>query len=167
MAAISHSIIIAYFKNLQEKLIGVEDFFRMDLSEIQGSFRSSANLPCLTAESHESDFSNSRTNQSVHSRNFAFTVWYKPELGNFNQQNQMLDESEAMGLKIIARMRQDATDKNHFLFNKFKVENVKNQKVGPTFNEQLYGYRFTGEISGTQSLIVSADDWTDIDNVCS
>lgn len=167
MAAVSHSVLIDYWKHIKDNLNGLEDFFRMDLSEIKGAFRSSANFPCLVAESHESDFGNSKTNQSVNNRTFAFTVYYNPESGNFLEQNEMLDLSEAMGLKIIARMRHDATIKTHFLFNRFKVENVKSHKVGPVFNEQLYGYRFTGEISGAQSLIVAAHDWEDIDEDCS
>ena len=139
----------------------------MDLAEIKGAFRSDADLPCLVVESHEGDWDKSKPNQSVNDRAFAFTVYYDPENGNFDEQNDMLGLSEAMGFKIIARMRHDATIKGHILYNKFKVESVRNHKVGPVFNEQLYGYRFTGEISGAQPLIVSADDWTDIDAVCS
>jgi hypothetical protein len=167
MTAISHSVIINYYQQLQQNLIGLEDFFRMDLTEIQGSFRSDANFPCLTVESHESDLGKSQFNQSVNDRSFAFTVFYNPENGNYDEQNQMLDASEAMGFKIIARMRYDATQKNHFLFNRFKAETVKTQKIGPLFNEQLYGYRFTGEITGPQPVILDADDWLDIDAVCS
>ncbi|QQV91394.1 hypothetical protein Leef1_3 [Polaribacter phage Leef_1] len=167
MATISHNSIIAYFKDLQEKLIGLEDFFRIDLAEIKGAFRSDASFPCLVVESHESDLGKSKPNQSVNDRTFAFTVYFNPENGNFDEQNEMLDLSEAFGYKIIARMRHDATIKNHILFNRFKVSEVKNHKVGPVFNERLYGYRFTGEITAQQPLIVSPDDWTDIDLICS
>lgn len=166
MAEISHNSIIAYFKEIQENLIGLEDFFRMDLSEIKGAFRSDANFPCLVVESHESDLGKSKHNQSVNDRSFAFTVYFNPESGNYEEQNQMLDLSEAYGYKIIARMRHDASIKGHILFNRFKVSEVKNHKVGPVFNERLYGYRFTGEITAAQPLIVSPDDWVDIDVVC-
>ena len=167
MATISHSVIIVQFENIQQNLKGLEDFVRMDLAEIKGAFRSSADFPCLVVESHDGDLGKSKPNQSVNDRNFAFTVYYNPENGDFDEQNTMLDLSEAMGLKIIARMRHDATLPAHFLFNRFKTESVKYHKVGPVFNEQLYGYRFTGEITATQSLKISPADWTDIDEACS
>jgi hypothetical protein len=163
---ISHAVIINYFEDLQKKLNGLNDFFRMDLAEIKSAFRSAASFPCLVVESHESDFGKSKTNQSVNDRTFAFTIYYKPENGNFDEQNEMLDLSEAMGLKIIARMRHDTAIRTHFLFNKFKVETIKNHKVGPVFNERLYGYRFTGEFTAGEPLKVSPEDWSDIDAVC-
>ena len=164
---ISHTTIIAYFKDLQTKLNGLEDFFRMDLSEIQGAFRSSANFPCLVLESHEIDLGDSNFNQSVANRTFAFTVYFNPESGNFNEQNEMLDLSEMMGLKIIARMRHDTRLPESVIYNHFKVNSVKAHKVGPLFNEHLYGYRFSGEFVAASSVAVSADDWNDIDSVCS
>lgn len=166
MATITHSIIVNYFSDLQKKLNGLEDFFRMDLTEIQGAFRSDADFPCLVVESHQSDLGKSQINHSVNDRSFAFTVFLNPEIGNYSEQNEMLDISEELGFKIIARMRYDATKPDHFLFNRFKVSSVQNQKVGPLFNEHLYGYRFTGEITAAQSLIVNTEDWTDIDEVC-
>jgi hypothetical protein len=167
MPTISHNIIINYFKEIQENLNGLNDFFRMDLAEIKGAFRSDADFPCLVVESHESDFDKSKHHQTVNDRTFAFTIYYNPENGDFDEQNEMLDSSEAMGLKVIARMKHDAADKTHFLFNKFKVSSVGCHKVGPVFNEKLYGYRFSGEILDNDALIIDPADWTDIDEVCS
>ena len=82
------------------------------------------------------------------------------------EQNEMLDQCERLGLKIIARMRYDARQPGHLLHNRFKVSSVKWMKVGPLFTEELYGYRFTVEIEGGESLKVQADDWADIDTVC-
>lgn len=167
MSKISHSIIIEYFETTQQNLNGLEDFFRMDLAEIKGAFRSDADLPCLVVESHESDFDKSKHHQTVNDRTFAFTIYYNPENGNFDEQNEMLDASEVMGLKVIARMKHDAANKTHFLFNKFKVSSVRSHKVGPVFNEKLYGYRFTGEILDNDALIINPEDWLDINEVCS
>tara|TARA_R110002096_G_C14661308_1_gene728008 strand:+ start:11761 stop:12258 length:498 start_codon:yes stop_codon:yes gene_type:complete len=164
---ITHSTIINYFKNIQTNLNGLEDFFRMDLSEIKGAFRSSANFPCMVAESFDIDFAKSQVNQSVTDKAFAFTIYYNPENENFDEQNTFLDLSEKMGYKVIARMKHDAADKTHFLFGRFKAETVRGHKVGPVFNERLYGYRFTGEITAPTPLIVDAADWEDIDAVCS
>ena len=166
MAVITHQILVNYFKSIAENLNGIEDFHRMNLSEIQGSFRSSANFPCLTIESHDGDFKDSNLIQSVNDRAFAFTVFTKPKIGDYEDQDTKLTESEAYGKKIIARIKHDASIKDHFLHQNFKVETVSYSKVGPLYQEQLYGFRFTGQIKASDPLIVNPDDWTDLDTTC-
>jgi len=166
MAEINHSVLEAYFKQIAANLKGINDYFRMDLTEITGAFRSSANFPCLLAESHESDLGDSSIQQTINNRTFAFTVYFKPAKKDYDDQNLKLTESEIFGYKIIARMKHDSTIKGHFLYNHFKVENVTNHKVGPVFNEKLYGYRFVGSIKAHQPLKVNPADWEDNPTIC-
>lgn len=166
MATITHKILVDYFKSIATNLNGIEDFHRMNLSEIQGSFRSSADFPCLAVESHDGDFGDSNIMQSVNSRGFAFTVFTNPERGDYEDQDTKLTESENYGKKIIARMRHDASVKGHFLNGSFKAATVKYSKVGPLYQEELYGFRFVGEITSTDPLIVDPADWEDITEIC-
>jgi len=163
---INHSVLDAYFKQIAANFKGIKDYFRMDLTEIQGAFRSSADFPCLLAESHDGDLGDSSIQQTINNRTFAFTVYFKPEKDDYDDQNLKLTQSEIFGFKIIARMKHDATIKGHFLHNHFKAETVKNHKVGPIFKEKLYGYRFTGEIKAHQPLIVDPNDWEDTPTIC-
>ena len=166
MAEINHQILVDYFKSLAENLIGIEDFHRMNLVEIQGSFRSSASFPCLVLESHDADWGDSNLQQSIKDRNIAFTVMTKPEKANFEDQDTKLTESEILGDKILARMRHDANNPNHFLYNHFKIENVKSSKVGPLFSERLFGYRNVCSINAPKKLILDPADWQDIETTC-
>lgn len=163
---ITHANIVAYFEKLVTNLKGIESFFRMDLTEIQSSFRSSANFPCLVLESYEGDLQDSNTSNSVNQKTFAFTIYTNPKADDYNQQNLELSLSEELGLKIIGRMRHDAAQPDHLLFRKFKVENVSYAKVGPVFNERLYGYRFIGVFLENQSLKINPLDWEDLPSVC-
>lgn len=164
---INHSILVTYFKYLADNLKDINGFFRMDLTEIQSSFRSKIEFPALVLESHEGNFEASNVQSTVNDRTFAFTIYLKPLKSDYDDQNQKLSSAETIGLKVIARMKHDATLPNHFLYNRFKVNTVSYAKVGPVFNEQLYGYRFVGSILGTEPLIVVPSDWEDLPEICS
>lgn len=163
---INHTTLTNYFESLANNLNDISSFFRMDLTEIQGAFRSKATFPCMVTESHEGNFGNSNTMQSINIITWAFTIFTKPAKSDHDDQNIKLGDAEDIGLKILARMRHDAATPGHLIYNKFKVENVVYAKVGPTFNEQLYGYRFIGTIQGHEPLIVNPDDWADTPTIC-
>lgn len=164
---ISHQIIVDYFRSIAENLKDLNGFFRMDLTEIEHSFRSNAQFKCLVLESHEGNFEDSTMQSNVNDRTFAFTIYDHPKNMDYDDQNQKLSECESVGLKVIARMRHDASLPGHFLYGKFNVGTVTYAKVGPVFAERLYGYRFIGSIKGVESLKVDPSDWTDDPLVCS
>ena len=168
MSAPTHKPIIDYFEFLNAASVHFQEnsFFRMDLQEIFDSFRSGISFPAMAVESPEGDAEGSDITSSALTRTVAFSIYQLPQAGNAAQQNEMLDECERIGLKILARMRYDARQPGHLLYNRFKVSSAKWMKVGPLFTEQLYGYRFTVEIEGGESLKVDAADWKDIDLVC-
>ena len=164
----SAKLLIDYLKqlNLASVHFGENSFFRMDLEEIFGSFRSGISFPALAVESPEGDAEASDITGSALSRTLAFTVYQNPRHGDFEEQNIMLDECERIGLKILARMRHDARKPEHLLYNRFKASSAKWIKVGPVFTEELYGYRFTVTIEGNESLKLDAADWKDSDLTC-
>lgn len=164
--ATTHAIIVNYFSNIADTLIDLKSFYRMDLTEIQGAFRNNKVTPTLVLESHEADLGDSNVMQTVKNISFAFTIYILPKTGDYDDQNAKLDESEIIGLKVIARMRHDATIPGHFLYNKFKSAEVNYSKVGPVFNEELYGFRFSGNIKAPDPLIVNPTDWTDNPTIC-
>jgi len=163
---INHQQLVNYFSQLASNLNDINSFFRMDLTEIMGSFRSSAEFPCMVIESHEGDFGDSNRMQSVYNITWAFTIYTKPLKADYTDQNLKLSTAEEIGIKLLARMRHDATLPSHILYNRFKIENVTCAKVGPVFNEQLYGYRFLGSIKVHQPLTVNTDDWADSPTPC-
>lgn len=168
MSKPTHSVIIEYFRQLNANLndFGEKSFFRMDLTEIEGSFRTGISFPAMAVESPDLDGNDSSVNNSVIGRAFFFTVYMNPRKSDYAGQDAAVDLCERIGWKIIARMRHDATNPDHFPYNKFKVASVSAIKVGPLFTEHLYGYRFGGLISGGESLKVDPADWKDLDQIC-
>lgn len=164
----THSVIIDYFRQLNKNLrdFGENSFFRIDLKEIEGGFRSGITFPAMAVESPDLDGQDSDITNSVIGRAFFFTVYMDPKKNDYDDQDTAIDLCEKIGWKLIARMRKDATDPNHFLYDKFKVSTVSAIKVGPLFTQHLYGYRFGGLISGNESLKVDPADWDDIDSIC-
>ncbi len=168
MSAPTHKPILDYFKSLNAAAVDFAEnsFFRMDLSEINGAFRSGITFPCMAVESPEGEAGDSGITNSVMGRIFAFTIYMNPQLNNHEQQNEFLDTCERIGLKILSRMKHDATQPGHLLYDRFELSSCNHLKIGPVFTEMLYGYRFTGIIKGSESFKVVAADWNDLDTVC-
>ncbi|TQI71823.1 hypothetical protein JM79_2772 [Gramella sp. Hel_I_59] len=164
----THAQLVNYFKNINAQLNDFPEnsFFRQDLEEIFGAFRSGIKFPCLAVESPEIDGQDSTEQNTVIGRMFAFVVYMNPRKGNFDQQNEYLDQCERIAKKILSRMRYDSNIPGNILYRKFKVSTVKGVMVGPVYTEHLYGYRFAGMISGNESLKVDPADWKDLDSVC-
>ena len=164
----NHDHIVDYFESLNSKLADFPEksFFRMDLTEIQGAFRSGINFPAMSVESPQLDMSKSNVSNSVLGHDFAFTIWKKPKTGDFGGQNTDLGDCERIGLKILARMRYDARVPDHLIYNSFEARSVSAIKVGPLFTENLYGYRFIGTFSNNKPLIINPADWNDLDSPC-
>lgn len=153
----------AYFKNLSEKHKQIHDFFRMNLSEIQGAFRRGVELPALVLESYDGGIGGSKISTDIH-RGFAFTIYLKARKNNYDDQDVKLNLAEQIGIQIIARMHIDSFNKESIIYNQFDKNTAEWHKVGPVFTEGLFGYRFTGEFKGLQSLKVDGSVWTDIEN---
>lgn len=165
---ISHKHIFDYIaKSVDASTdIATEDFFRVDLTEIQGAMRTGIASPCLLLESHEGNFENSKTNNSVETKTFAFLILKNPTQGNFNEQNQYLDDAEIIGKKFLARMRYHSTQPDHILYNMFDLSLCNYHKVGPLFLG-WYGYRFQVTLKPKKiSLKVDPADFTDIESAC-
>lgn len=152
---------VDYFRLLAENHKAINGFFRMDLTEIMGSFRKGVNFPCMVLESHDGDLGNSNRLSTTNNRGFAFTIYMNPKRDDPDQQNEYLSTCEVLGLQVVARMRHDEAIPGHFLNQKFQVSSIKYSKVGPIFSEKLYGYRFEGEISGGEPMAFDPTLWKD------
>lgn len=163
----SHNQIVAYLQNLATNNIHVNDFFRFNLNEIQGAMRKGISFPCLAIESHDGNFEGSTHNNSIEQKRFAFSILDKPKRGDFDDENTKLDACEIIGKEFLKRMRLDSLTDGSTIYKAFNIENVSYHKVGPLYNEHLYGYRFEVPLNAIKvNMQPNADNWSDINSIC-
>ena len=166
---VTHNTIVNYFSNLvaQSTLIDSRNFFRFDISEIEGAMRTNITYPCFALESHEGNFSGSSHNNSLDNKVLAFSILGRPKQGDFTEQNNVLDQAETIGKKFISRLRLDSTDASNPMYKQIEVQNISYHKVGPIYIDMLYGYRFEITLKSNKlDLKVLPEDWEDINSVC-
>ncbi len=166
MKNITHNDLVSYLETLCIQYKDTLDFYRMDITEIQGKMRSGIEYPCMAMESHEIDFSGSKPFNSIINKTFAFSILHHPEKKNYDQQNDYLDRCEKIGLDIISRIRYDEKKANHFLNKTLEYDSIRAGKVGPIYSDHLYGYRFEITLKLKSNLKIDPNHWKDIDTVC-
>ena len=99
-------------------------------------------------------------------RKIRFAIMYNNVAeDDFIKQYEAVDNAEKLSLKVLARIRWDASKEDHFLYNAFMKESVQ---IEPTeINLKSFGAECYLELKNSQSLKLEADDWKDIDNICS
>lgn len=165
---ISHQDILDYMQAAVAASadIATDNFFRMDITEIQGQMRQGITGKAVVLESHEISYEGSSPSNSLVTKSFAFSVIAPTTTGNYDQQNTALDECEVIGTKFLQRMRYHSNDATSVLYKLFDVSNVRAHKVGPVFLN-WYGYRFEIDLKPQKiDLKVKPADWSDIDDVC-
>ena len=164
---LSHNDIVAYMSNLTTQNLNTNDFFRMNIAEIQGAINSKIQYPCLALESHEGNFDGSSPNNTLEQKTFAFSILDKPAKRTFDAENTSLDLAETIGQQFLARMRYDNADATSQLYQAFNINRVSYHKVGPIYADGLFGYRFEIPLNPTKSnLKPIADNWSDLNTIC-
>ncbi len=83
---------------------------------------------------------------------------------DFEEQYKAIDECEQMALQILARIRYDNNNREHFLYNSFMKDSVRILPV--ELRSQSYGVEVFFSFKNPQKLVVAPDEWEDIDSVC-
>lgn len=156
---ITHNTIVTYFNDIATSHNDLKDFFRLNISEIQGAFRTGVLTPVLALESHEGDIGGSAST-SHNRRTLAFSVLEPTGIDDYDEQNAVLDRSEQIGLDIISKLVKDSQDPNHWLYGRFKKDSVNYHKVGPIYSDYLFGYRFELAISNPENLTLDPTKWS-------
>ena len=165
---LSHSKLKEYYKSIHEKSVDFtgNSFFRVNPVQIAGSFFDDAKYPSLVIEAADGDLGSSSEVETVATRTTAFTVYMNPDRHDYNQQDEFIDKCENIGFKILQRMRHDSMKPDHFLNGVFDKISWSWIQVGPIFTNQLYGYRFMGQLKSSESLQINHNDWSDLDSNC-
>jgi len=155
-----------YFENLTKSSQFIKSFagyFRRELLNKEAS--DDLDAPYLTIFGYSLGLSGPEQN-TISVRKIRIGIMYNnvPE-DDFEAQYRAIDNAESHLLKILARIRWDSSQENHFLYNSFIKDSVEISPVELTLNS--FGSECYLELKNSQSLKLEADDWKDIDSICS
>lgn len=165
--SLTHKVITDYMQDLENKNTSTKSFFRFNIMEIQGAIRGNIIYPAMAMESPEGNFSDSSVNNSLDKKIFAFSILDKPEKGNFDDENDKLDQCEIIGKQFLSRMRYDSFLPSSPIYNCFNLSDVEYHKVGPIYTDRLFGYRFEIHLDDKKTnMQINPSEWTDLDSPC-
>lgn len=168
---------VEYFEGLASKFksIGHSEatprFAILDIDDIIGSQRTNLDFtnPVLILENPEGELSWIH-NQLADTKYGAFHILKNVPRNDPAKKKLALDECQALGQKLIARMQYEKIDQHSkgvsslypVMLRFFVLDRSKYNKVGPIFND-CFGWRFEFEFAQQTPLPFDSDDWTDFD----
>ena len=160
MPRITHSEIVAFHKTIADAHVGIKGFYRFDMNEIIGQFRSGVPTPALLLESHSSDLeSQTKMVSNFNSRKISFLLLdFAGKAGNFNKQNEVLDSLENIALDIVSYLVTQNKTNGSWLFGMFDINSVQIEKVGPIF-DNMYGWNVIYSLKNHESMVFDATKW--------
>lgn len=171
MPRITFSQLNAYFKNLGENHVDIQDVYRWNPQEFTGKMRSGVQLPVMLVDPVETHPSGDTT-KTIHSNHIAFTVLGKPDtktgkIDSYDAQDEVLDYCQNICFDLEARILYDATlpeiaGVKNWMYGLVDKNSFHHFKVGPVFVDGLYGYRTELIFKNTVPLGVDVSKFTDL-----
>jgi hypothetical protein len=157
---ITHSTIINLHQTIASAHVDIFGFYRFDISEIQGSFREGIVSPALLLESHSSDLeSKTKMATNFNNRNISFLlIDFVKDRNNFDEQNQVLDAMENIGLDIASYLVKESKDTTSILYSLFDVNTFSMEKVGPIF-DNMYGWNVLYTLRNHEKMCFDPVKW--------
>lgn len=158
-----------YFRDLVENSEFIQDFvgfFSREYKSREASYyKKGLKSPTLALFRYELGFDGDGVN-AVAVRKIGFIIIFNDvKNDDYDEQYKAIHEAENLALKVIARIRWDNTQKEHFLYNSFLQDSVEIHPLELNLNN--FGVEVFFNLKNKQSLIVDANDWKDIDGICS
>ena len=161
----THLFLVKFHEDIATAHKKINGFFRFNMAEILGQFRSGIETPALLLESHSSEIDENQ-NKTVHFNNKAISFMlldFTGKADNYRKQEEVLDELENVGLDILTYLKKSTNDRNSFLFGKFDAATFRMEKVGPIF-DNMYGWNILYQLKNHEPLTYEPDKW-DWENV--
>jgi len=156
----THSEIVKFNEDIATAHVDIKGFYRFDMNEIIGQFRSGVSTPAFLLESHSSDLeSQTKMVSNFNSRKISFLLLdFAGKAGNFDKQNEVLDRLENIALDIISYLVTQNKTNGSWLFGMFDINSVKIEKVGPIF-DNMYGWNVLYELKNHEPMVLNPEKW--------
>jgi hypothetical protein len=156
----THSEIVSFHETIAIAHVDINGFYRFNMDEIIGQFRSGIGTPALLLESHSSDLeSQTKMVSNFNSRKISFLLLdFAGQAGDFNKQNQVLDTLENIALDIVSYFVTQNKTNGSWLFGMFDINSVQIEKVGPIF-DNMYGWNVLYTLKNHEPMVFDATKW--------
>lgn len=148
---------IAYFRSLQEKHKELKSFVHGASERIISQSRSELEYPCFWLETPVLHLSENQANNVTGDRICAFVVLKNAPTENELEQDLIWNETEAIALDILSRIRKDQRTLNfRFDFNLVTMEPISTLHV-----DNEYGWRVEFRLKNFVELCYNPSKWND------
>lgn len=156
-----------YFADLVKQSNFINDFvgyFVRELHNKQSSF-SGVGFPCLALFGYSINVEGEEmASSSVRSMNFGILIG-DVDPADYERQYEAIDRGEKLAEKVVARMKLDSNNEQHFLYgalikNSVEIRPVDMEGVG------LFGAEVSFKLKNYQSFKVLLEDWKDVEKIC-
>lgn len=160
MSRKTHNEVVEFHKTIATAHVGIKGFYRFNMSEIIGHFRSGVSTPALLLESHSSDLeSQTKMVSNFNSRKISFMLLdFTGKASNFDKQNEVLDSLENIALDIVSYLVTQNRTNGSWLFGMFDINSVQIEKVGPIF-DNMYGWNVLYSLKNNESMVFDPTKW--------
>ena len=156
-----------YFAHLAQKHKEIKEnvgYFSREIIEKTNSFAGIAS-PFLAIYDYELGLDGGELN-TLGKRKMVFSIIFaNAPFDDFEAQQEKIDQAEQIALQLLARIRWDSNDKNHFLYNAFEKDLTK---IYPVEEPQahLFGVEVEIHFSTKQPLQINPEHWEDVFLTC-
>lgn len=155
-----------YFHFLVEKSNFLNDyvgFFSREYAEKEASHKG-LNDPLLALFRYELGFDSPGEN-ALAVRKIGFSIQYNDvPKDDLELQYIAINNAEDLALKVLARIRLDNYNRDHFLYNAFIQDSVQILPLELSLNN--FGVDVFFNLKNKQSMKVDVNDWKDLEKVC-
>ena len=155
-----------YFENLvtQSKFLnGFAGFFQRELAD-KLTKSNGMQSPYLAMFKYNLGFDGPDQN-TIAVRQIGFAIIFRNiKPGAIENQYTAIDDAEKLAIKILSRIKYDASQSDHLLYNSFLKESVDIQPLELANND--FGVEVTFNLKNTQKLTCHLEDWKDIIHEC-
>jgi hypothetical protein len=154
-----------YFKNVAIKLKDIlhsddnKRFARINIEEVfNSSMDMDFNNICMTLEAYETGVDDQLSDNLRDMKTGAFMLVKKAVIGSFDDEDQVISDTEKTAYKIIAKMKKDKS--LNTAIKHLDLGSIKINKVGPLF-DNCFGWRvtFSFDESMNNNVKYGPEDW--------
>lgn len=152
--------LLAFHQEIATKHKSINGFYRFNLNEIEGQFRSGIQTPALLMMS-QSNVLSSNTNKTVNFNTNSMSILILDFGGvpnDYDKENLVLNDTYYLAMDVVSYLVKQNKNSNSFLHMLFDVDSVRIEKVGPIF-DNMFGWNVMYDLKNHEPFCFDEDKW--------